>query len=165
MSTQIITPEWREQGVQRLLSSPRDLLSCGARIVIASASASGSTRHAALFQQYLEALREVIPEACRVWLAIIDQCQKSIPERGKAMLAALRFQPAGAAFDGRIVGVVRDFWLACDRTNQEVDEHERVSPEVFLLEWLIAARSADAVDVIAGMPYWPIGLDSAGNWV
>jgi hypothetical protein len=164
MSAQIITPQWREQGVQRLLSSPRDLLSCGARVVIPEA-ASGSTRHAALFQQYLAALREVIPEARRVWLAIIDQCQQSIPDRDKAMLAALRFQPAGAAFDGRVVGVVREYWLACDRINQEVDEHERVSPEVFLLKWLIVSSFADAVDVIAGMPYWPIGLDSAGNWV
>jgi hypothetical protein len=81
------------------------------------------------------------------------------------MAEALVFQPAGAAFDARVVAVVRKYWLACDVLNQKVAEDVRISPQVFLLEWLLREREQEALEVLAGMPYWPIGMDPNGNWV
>jgi hypothetical protein len=162
---QIISEHWRRVGIERLLTSALDLRISGARVFPEQDPNRRPQRHVALFDRYVGALREVIPEAMHVWIAFGAQVQKTITDRDAALIEALRFQPAGAAFDARVVGVVRTYWLFCDQLNQETEEDNRVSPQVFMLQWLISSGYQEAVDVIAGMPYWPIGLDLAGNWV
>jgi len=160
----IISEQWRDLGIERLLTSPPDVVPPQTPPF----PALGSRRpeaHARAFDEYIRDLQTVVPEAKRVWLAVIRQFQASFPDRAVAMKEALRFQPAGAAFDARVIAVVRRHWLVCDRLNRSVTESDRVAPERFLLEWLIAAGQDDPVDVLAGMPYWPIGLDADGNWI
>lgn len=164
-STWVIVPAHREAGIKRLMRSPLDLVSLGARVWTDPEGQTGAPAHRALFEAYREALDRVIPEARRIWLAMIDEAQKKIPDRLEALRNVLGFQPAGAAFDARVTAVVRKFWLAVDALNATVAPGERVSPQHFVLEWLIRARQDAAVDVLAGMPFWPIGLDVDGNWV
>ena len=38
-------------------------------------------------------------------------------------------------------------------------------PEEFLLRWLVTDRLDELAEFLAGMPYWPIGMDEDGNWV
>jgi len=161
----IISEQRLRLGIQRLLAAPLDLVRCGARAWSPKAEQVGSTEHKKLFALYVSDLREVIPEARRIWYAIVEECQESTEDHETATLDALAFAPAGAAFDGRVVAVIRKYWLACDRLNQQTDERERVSPQAFLLQWLLDMHYTDAVEVLAGMPYWPIGLDLDGNWV
>src|SRR5687767_12812074 len=94
----IISAHWRGLGIDRLLTAPLDLQLSGARVFPDAGDDRHPVRHVALFNRYLRDLQEVIPEARRVWLAIIAQTQKTIPDRDDAMIEALRFQPAGAAF-------------------------------------------------------------------
>lgn len=162
---QIISERRFKLGVERLATAPLDLIPCGARVWKSSPGAVGSVQHGELFRSYVQELTEVIPEARRIWNAIIADCEKRTESREEAMIEAIVFQPAGAAFDARVVAVVRKYWLACDLLNQKVAENERVSPQVFVLQWLIKEREQQAVEVLAGMPYWPIGLDRDGNWI
>lgn len=64
---------------------------------------------------------------------------------------------AGAASHPKVVWIVRSYWLAAARIGE-------VSPEIFLLQWLIDSGETELVRLIACMPYWPIGLDETGNW-
>ena len=160
----IITEARLKLGLERLINSPLDLRRCGARVWDQDMN-SDKSHHWSLFNSYVHELREVIPEARKVWRAIIIDCQSRNDNIEKAMLEALRFQPAGAAFDGRVIAVVRKYWLACDALNSKLQTNQKVSPHIFLLSWLIDAGYSDAAEVLAGMPYWPIGLDRDGNWV
>lgn len=161
----IIVPAHLEAGILRLLAAPLDLADCGARVWADPPGHTGSGEHRRLFAAYLGALDRVVPEARRIWLAVIADVQTKIPDRRAAMLNALQFQVAGAAFDGCVIAVIRQFWLECDRLNDEVSSHERVAPQHFVLDWLVRAGKRDAVEVLGGMPYWPIGLDRDGRWV
>ena len=163
--TRIIPERALAAGIERLLASPHDLEVCRPDALKVDLGGRGSSRHGKLFDDYVQSLQRVIPEARRIWLAIIERCHQSTGDADKAMLEAFRFQPAGAGFDSRVVGVIRAYWLACDEMNAGLLIQERVPPQVFLLQWLIDCRDKDAVEVIAGLPYWPIGLDHAGRWV
>lgn len=161
----IISDHWRRMGIARLLTAPLDLRLSTKTAFLDTDGDKRPERHVVLFNAYVRDLEAVVPEAKKIWLAIIERVQQTIPDRDEAMIEALKFQPAGAAFDARVIGVVRRYWLACHALNGSAPEAERVSPQMFLLQWLISADYHDAVDVIAGMPYWPIGLDPDGNWI
>jgi len=161
----IITEQMLRRGVERLLSAPLDLARGGARVWGSQRSPIEAPRHRELFQRYIVELVPVITDARRTWNAVIEQFQQRTGDREKARRAALMRLPAGAAFDGCVVAVIRKYWLACDALNSQVPPDERVSPQDFLLRWLIDQGYSSAVEVVAGMPYWPIGLDEKANWV
>lgn len=161
----LISEKRLKLGIDRLLKAPLDLKRYGALVLENSAPADRSPQQRLLFQAYMGDLRQVIPEARRIWNCILADCFERTKDREKATIQALNFQPAGAAFDGCVVGIIRQYWLACAELNKRLPEEERVSPQTFLLSWLIDARYDDAVEVLAGMPYWPIGLNKAGEWV
>ena len=161
----IITEARLKLGLERLLTAPLDLKGCGARIYADTVRAHQPSEHKYLFQAYTKELKEVIPEARRIWRAIVAECLKKAHDPERATVDALNFQPAGSAFDGRVIAVVRKYWLACDSLNSRIEENIRVSPQVFLLAWLVEVDYREAVEVLAGMPYWPIGLDQDGKWV
>lgn len=161
----IISPGRRDLGLHRLMSSPLDVVRCGAH-AWTTGEGRGSELHQELFHAYVAELKEVVPEARRIWLEIIDDCERRTRDRASAMAEAVGFAPAGAAFDARVVHVVRKYWLACDALNRRTKAQEqKVSPQAFMLQWLVDIRYQDAVEVLAGMPYWPLGLDETGNWV
>lgn len=160
----VISEKRLRLGIHRLLASPLDLAPCGARVWPPRRGNTGSSRHRDLFESYLSDLGEVIPEARRVWHRVLEECRKTAEDETQAVRQAIAFAPAGAAFDARVVWVIRKYWLACDSLNAGVSDDERVSPQVFTLQWLIDVGYRDAVEVLAGMPYWPVGLDSDGNW-
>ena len=82
----------------------------------------------------------------------------------QALKQAYHCHFAGPAANPRIVWIVRTFWLECVAINQETPEAQRVPPEVLLLHWLVEDQHTEAVKVLTGMPYWPIGLSADGQW-
>jgi hypothetical protein len=66
---------------------------------------------------------------------------------------------------GATDAVVREYWLKCDDVNQKTRAEERVAPEDFLLRWLADNGRDELAEFLAGMPYWPIGMDEDGRWV
>jgi hypothetical protein len=161
----IIPPQALQAGIERLLAAPRDLESARPADCRVLPHGRGTPAHEALFDAYRSALREIVPEVRRIWVAIVDRCGATVNDPKKAMLEAFRFQPAGAAFDGRFIAVIREHWLSCDSVNSGLPLEQRVAPECLLLRWLVERHETQALEVVAGMPYWPIGMDDAGRWV
>jgi hypothetical protein len=66
--------------------------------------------------------------------------------------------------DRRVIAVIRQYWLACDRLNASLAPAQRVEPLAFIFDSL-AQDAPDLYTFLAPMPYWPMGKDDAGRWV
>lgn len=151
-----------DAGVKRLLSMPLDLPQRHQRqatVEIGSASAE----HRRLFDEYCARLTAAVAEAEKWWTGMLTKAEGRGASSSEAVRDLYGMRPAGPASHPSVVAVVRRYWLACG----EINEHFRPSipPQVFLIAWLLDRRMDREISVITGMPYWPIGLDSDGNWV
>jgi hypothetical protein len=155
----LITKTRLKAGINRLLAAPMDLALSGAPVWDADPKAPGSAQHRALFKLYVKELRKKVPAALRFWEDLASAAKSDGDE-----MAAWRTRPAGPASDPHFVAVIRNYWLRCHALNMEVEAGERIPPEVFLLAWLVAAEHSNFVEVLACMPYWPIGMDEDGAW-
>ena len=124
-----------------------------------------TVRHQALFAEYKELLAEAMDIAEGWW----DDMVQGAIDRGlsppDAVKSAYAMAFAGPAARGEVVWTVRTYWLRCVALNREVAPDERVPPQVLLLRWLVDERQTKWVEILTGMPYWPIGLDEQGEWV
>jgi len=165
MKTRLMSEERAEEGVYRLLNAPLDLALSGARVVSESASPENAPRHKALFSSYRKDLRKAIPEALAWWNDLIEAAKEEYRTEKRALMETWRERPAGPVSDPALVALIRRYWLQCDSLNREGPAGSQVAPHVFLLQWLLEAGDDEAAEILSGMPYWPIGLDPAGNWV
>jgi hypothetical protein len=124
-----------------------------------------SPRHQALYAEYKEVLAEAMLIAEGWW----DDMVEAATDRGlspdDAAQEVLSMVFAGPAARGEVVWTVRTFWLRCHALNRESSESERVPPQVLLLRWLVDEKQDRWVDILTGMPYWPIGLSEDNDWV
>jgi hypothetical protein len=155
----LITKSRLKKGVKRLMDSPMDLALSGAPVWGYEVPVSGSAAHKQLFAAYVKELKKATVVAKEWWNEMAEAAKDEGDE-----LEAWRTRPAGPASDPGFVALIRKYWLACDSMNKKVKAAERVPPEVFLLRWPFDAGHIESVEVIACMPYWPIGLDKEGNW-
>ena len=161
-----MSAERMSANVVRLLSAPRDLVRCGARACPAQPEAAGVDAHRELYEEYAEIVDVVADVALEWWEDTLQARIESADDPDEATRQCWLARPAGPASFPGLVAVVRDFWLACDALNADLDEPKRVSPEQLLLARLHdGGDHADAVRVLTCMPYWPLGLDPEGNWV
>lgn len=127
--------------------------------------AAASSRHQALFAEYKEFLAEAMDIAQGWW----DDMVQAAIDRGLSPADAVKSVQsmvfAGPAARGEVVWTVRTFWLKTAALNREVEQGERVPPQVLLLRWLVDDRQDKWVDILTGMPYWPIGLGDDREWV
>jgi hypothetical protein len=153
------------RGIQRLMSAPRDLPPSAPweDPPIAKAAASGA--HQELFDEYVEYLGDAIGIAEAWWQGLILGKMADGSDLKTAIEGAYERRFAGPACRPEVVWTLRTFWLSCVALNKDVPERQRVPPEVFLLFWLLDGKHDEWVQVISGMPYWPIGLDGKGNWI
>jgi hypothetical protein len=160
------TAERISKGIQRLLTAPLDLLPCGAPVWRSGHGFRVSQSHRAMFLRYRGEVDLVTGVALRWWEETLEARKELGPNERQAIREAWIARPAGPASFPGLVSLVRDFWLSCHALNTQCDVEDRVPPEVFLLQWLIEDGDyQQAVNVLACMPYWPIGLDRDGNWV
>ncbi len=126
----------------------------------------GSAPHRGLFRQYVEALRQAKILADAWWQALIDTEEEDrTGDREQAVENVRMRRPVGPVAHGAVIAAIREFWLRCAALNREVAEQERVAPEEFVLGWLAALNHLDLAEFLAGLPFWPIGMDTKGNWV
>ena len=119
-----------------------------------------------MFQQYVKALAAAKEDAETWWESLIETEQERVGDRDQAIENVNERRPTGAMSLGASDAVVREYWLKCDALNRKTrDLEERVAPEDFLLRWLVDNRRDELAEFLAGMPYWPIGMDEDGNWV
>jgi len=75
-----------------------------------------------------------------------------------------RLEVSPIAADGFVVAVIRKFWLALEELNRTSPAELRVDPEAFLEDEL-GRRNLDMGNIIAALPYWPVGEDADGRRV
>src|SRR6266566_8615475 len=133
----LATSEARIQlGIRRLLESPLSLASCGAVVWKPSPGLAGSERHRELFLEYKEEVDNVAEVALEFWEETLEARKGRSSDESKVVRDAWIDRPAGPASFPGLVALIRDYWLACHKLNQEVAEDERVPPWTFLLGWL-----------------------------
>ena len=160
----MMTPERVRRGIQRLMTAPKDVARWDEEAGDFMRS-EVSMAYTVLFEQYRVALREAVAAALAVWQQeLAGVAQESRSQKHAIREIWIRF-PAGPASDPRLVALIRRYWLLCDGLNREQTTERMVTPEMFLLGWLVEEREMQLVSVLAGMPYWPMGLDAQGSWL
>lgn len=153
------------KGITRLMNAPRDLPASAPWLDPPITKLAASEAHRVLFEQYLQFMEDAVTIAEEWWQGMIEALEQGGIDRDSAIEAAYNNRFAGPATCPEVVWTLRKFWLECVTLNSEVPELQRVPPEVFLLYWLLDGQHDDWIQLITGMPYWPIGLDELGNWV
>jgi hypothetical protein len=103
----------------------------------------------------------------QIWDDEVESTANDSGDRQAALAEQWMAYPAGPAAQPFFVALIRHYWLACDSLNRNVQPSSGVTPETFLLGWLmhLSPRHDEALNVLACMPYWPLGLDQEGNWL
>lgn len=154
------------QGIQRLMSAPRDLPPSAPWHDPPLSLGRASAVHRTLFLEYCRELQAGLRIAEQWWKGVVKQSSPGLFSRKKsAVNAAYERYFAGPANHVVILGLLHDYWMKCVESNAAVAEPERVPPEVVLLHWLLDGRHESWVQCLTCLPYWPIGLDAAGNWI
>ena len=69
---------------------------------------------------------------------------------------------------GRVIAVFRKYWLKCNDLNVNNNKNgfdEYVNPKVFTIDWLSNDGDPyELVELMNGMPYYPIGIDENGDY-
>ncbi len=153
-----------QRGIHRLMTAPRDLPGSAPWTDPPIAKAQASERHRQAHARYLELLDDALAIAEPWWNGIVEKYLDQGMKQERALKEAYHRRFAGPASMPELIWVVRNFWIECVAINEETPELQRVPPEVFLLHWLVQEQHTDAVAVLTGMPYWPIGLSADGRW-
>jgi hypothetical protein len=116
-----------------------------------------------LFQQYEAELRWAINEARsrrKTEIASLTGFFEGNEARARESVA----RKGPLCIEPHVIGVIRKYWLACDRLNESVSPRDRVDPLVFINDRL-QAHAPDLAQVLSEIPYWPMGQDEEGRWV
>lgn len=125
----------------------------------------GSARHGLLFDRYVVAMSDAVEEAMDWWEALIDTEEGRAGDRTQAEAIVRSRRSVGPAGYGSVVYAVRTYWLECVALNRTANmEVDTVAPEEFLMLWLMRSGRQDLAQVLASLPYWPIGIDTRGQW-
>lgn len=152
-------PAWKER-VSALLAAVKDV----APADHPRKSGKGSAAHRTMFTRYCKDLAEAKEHAEDWFQALIDVAED---ETGDAELAedmVRQRRPLGPVAHGRVIAVIREYWLKCDQLNQKSAAAERVAPEELLLGWLVG-ESEQLAQFLANLPFWPMGLSGLGAWL
>jgi hypothetical protein len=142
-----------------------------------------------LLSQYIEELRATKAPVNAWWSRLVAAQLAKTPNKVEAAAELTRRWPGGPATHPRVVAVVRKYFLACDRLNQQVnlrvaesqrgatahttngtreesteeEEDRPISPAVFVGEMLASAKTDDLLKIVAKFSYWPIGTAANGT--
>jgi hypothetical protein len=122
-----------------------------------------------LFAAYVTALRGAKRDAEQWWTdAVEKEAAAGGPESGIEGLR--RRWPLGLAAHPRVIAVYREFYLTCETLTEEREadagpDTRLVDAGTLVTEWLLSPDTADLAELIAQLPYAPIGLDEEGNSV
>jgi hypothetical protein len=119
--------------------------------------------HDQLRQAYLEDLRWARGEAMDMWK---NDLKNLIEEHGgdEARAREIIAERKPPSANRKVIGVIRNYWLACVRLNDSLPAERRVSPLVFIYDSL-ATDAPDLHAFLSTIPYWPMGQDENGRWI
>jgi hypothetical protein len=120
--------------------------------------------HAQLRQAYLDDLRWAKGEASEQYENRIRSIADERFEGDEARAREAVEQEQPPCTYRRVIGVIRKYWLACDRLNDSLPPLQRIPPLVFIFDSL-ANDAPDLYEFLSPMPFWPMGQDAAGRWI
>lgn len=152
-----------ERGIERLLAAPADVRTTQ---IDPLALDEASEFHRLAHHAYARELELALTEAERWWareLHLRDAQGMTSREAADDVFAA---HPCGPVSHPRVLGVIQAYWVLCEEINAAMPASaRRVPPEQLLLGWLVDGHHVTWIEVLTAMPYWPIGIDAAGQWV
>jgi len=143
-----------------LIRSVKDVVPSPPGVALTAASKPYRT----LFEAYLAELRTAKGWAEKWWDSLIEAEQARGRSRKRAVANVKSSWPVGAVAHKGIIGVIRKYWLECQKLNQKAAESKRLPPEEFIMGWLIRQDETLAA-FLSDLPFWPMGIDEEGNWV
>ena len=115
-----------------------------------------------LFERYVSRLEWAVEQARGMRESELENLEQSFD--GDGARAQEELDAMGIlASDPYILGAIREHWLACAASNERDPAH-RVEPSELIFKWLEQVRP-DLAEIIAELPYWPIGTDAEGRWI
>lgn len=150
------------RGIERLLGAAEDLpVEPLAPVRLVDASEFHRLAHYA----YLRDLERALVEAERWWTAELGRREARGLDAEQAIDDAYIAHPIGPVAHPRVLGVIQAYWALCEEINAVLGATEaRVAPAQLLLGWLRDGPRSIWVEVLAAMPYWPVGVDEHGRW-
>jgi hypothetical protein len=127
--------------------------------------ADASDEHRARFERYVRELRRAKRVAEEWWSGLVEGETDRVGSEAQAQINVRIRRPPGPVVNPTVVHVIRRAWLDCQRINDTLPESSRVAPAAFVLLWLEQAGKHDLGRFVAGIPYWPLGLDDSGRWI
>ncbi|MHC4328443.1 MAG: hypothetical protein ACYSWW_10020 [Planctomycetota bacterium] len=124
------------------------------------------TRHDKLFSQYAKEMQQAKLASEIWWEKLIASDTKKEGSREEAIALVKQRWPLGPASHPYVVAILRKYWLACEKLNQEILEsgddsgdEESVSPIIFLCDYFLDGKHYKLATFIAPLNYWPIGME------
>jgi hypothetical protein len=144
-----------------------------------------STRHSELFKKYVDDLKQVKVQVDAWWNHLLEEEESRAGVRQR--------WPNGPGVHPRVIAVLRQYYFACEELNLQIDREnesrarkreetspvlaldagdeepeeeemeESVNPSVFLTDGLVTPATEDLATFLAGVTYWPIGLNEQGQ--
>jgi hypothetical protein len=123
-----------------------------------------ASRHDRLFDDYVQELRKAKGAAETWWKKLIVAEMRKGGSREEAVSRIKRRWPMGPASHPYVVAVLRKYWLACEKLEQEIiagkretDDEAPIPPSAFLCESLLDGKHTKLAVFISPLNYWPIG--------
>src|SRR5690606_26653418 len=112
-------------------------------------------------------LERALVDAERWWTEGLGEREDRGMSGEQALADCLRAHPIGPASHPRVIGVIQAYWCLCEEINgilHSARAGQPVAPEQLLLGWLGDGHRDSWIDVLAALPYWPVGIDARGRW-
>ena len=149
-------------------------------------------RHEAMRTQYVQELREAIADVRTWWEDLVNETVSATGSRVAAAAVLERRWTVGPSAHPRILAVIHKYYIACEDLNLRLRKEWRRGPEaqephkftlesasatptgepdapvppgVFVGESLVSADTQDLATIIGYLRYWPVGVDSTGQFV
>ena len=149
-------------------------------------------RHLELLGRYVDELRAAQVEVERWWVDLSARLLRQLGDPEAVVAELQRRWPAGPGVHPRMLAVVREYFLECDRLNkaieaeepdddpEEIQAHElageeetppeeshdfEIAPRIFVSEGLLSEDTKDLAVYMMHMTVLPIGHDQNGNYV
>ena len=152
-----------QTGIYRLQHAPRDVYAKHDYAAAQLAYQHASDDYKYLYDSYDRDMRGVFAVASHRWEQAIEELIAGGMTEQQALAKLQRERIAGPAEHPMLTWIIRKYWLACDALNRG-RARDWVPGETFILKWYCDAERSDYVALISALPYWPMGMDKAGNW-
>jgi len=119
-----------------------------------------------LFEQYRKELRAIYDTLVKERDRVVKETMDESGVSKKVALKRFEDDNGPLVHDGRVIHIIRKYWLEIDRLKKErmARDEAFLEPLTFLVEDLEDEEEEELVDFLTEIAYWPVGLDENNEW-